>query len=116
MKTYKVYNTDYFDDLIDEVNSHSIYLNRCHMEKIIKLNSGKVWFSMISNLNIESILKYAFDKDDVDMFVKENPELASKNFLIYNPNYIVKDIESEYCVRYSPLQEYRDYRIDKILK
>lgn len=62
----------------------------------------------------EDILRNVWDKDDVNEFIKENPEALSWTFLIYKNNYRWKKGEKNYC-EYSQLIENREKNVLSIL-
>ena len=112
MKTYKVYNTAHFDKNTG-VTSDSVFLTeKCRNDYISEFSD--TWTSFSDDWSIDEIVKYVYSKEDVDIFVEENPETAIKTFSIWNKNY--NKNSRDYFIQYIPIEEIRDYKIGEILK
>lgn len=111
-KTYPVYNFDFFDESIEENNAaFSVLSKESKIQAEEESNNGyEHWFSGVSNLQLDKILKYVWSKHDVDNFIKEFPECGNEIFNIYTDNY-----EEYKPIKYCPIQENRENIINQIL-
>ncbi len=119
MKTYKVYNFDFFDESIEENNSAFTVLSLKSKEEAEKMESDNdvnrtyCWFSGTSQMTIENICKYVWSKEDIDNFVEDNPECALETYNIHN---IDSSVEyRNWCIKYTPIQYRRDLLIEQII-
>ena len=86
MKTYVIHNYDFYDESIEENNSAFSTLTKKWGDYELKLNDENgwsTWESGYSSLNINQILSHIWSKEDVDLFVEENPECSYETFTIY---------------------------------
>jgi len=109
MRLYKLYVYEFFDESIGENNSYF----QCLTKRFGTENeTPDCWLGHISELEISKILKYCWWKEDVDIFVKENPECKGLHFTIYREERIVGEKNWE---TYCPLQTKRDNLINELL-
>lgn len=108
---YSVYNLESFDESIEENNAYGQCLSKKYAERLQEDSRGDIWIGSISTVDIEKILEYYWEKDDVNNFIKENPEVASQTFIIcrWDKN-SHKDKYYEYC----PIKEKRNLKISKL--
>jgi len=110
MKEYYVYLLYHHDDSIDEGNAVGECLSRKAAEEQEKYGT---WVEDMTKISIEKILEQVWDKDDVDEFVKVNPEAIKYSFLIYSDERWVYGKKN--YLEYSPLSETRDEKLKLIL-
>ena len=119
MKTYTVYNYDYFDESIEESNSAYCTLTEKWGNEGLK-ECQDTWASGTSQMTIKQILSHIWGKEDVDLFVYDNPECNSETFTIYKI-YTQEDYFSDLefsrgnYMKYCPLQERRDKILNELL-
>jgi len=63
-------------------------------------------------MDLEKISKYCWSREDVDLFVEENPECKSHIFTIWREN---RNFGERNWEKYCPLQENRDTKIHQII-
>lgn len=108
MKYYKIYEYCFYNESIGEDNTYRQVLTKSYGDmKYFPTNNN---FQL--NVTIDKILKCCWYKEDVDIFVKENPECKGIDFTIWkeNRNFGEKNWET-YC----PLQTIRDNIINELL-
>ncbi len=111
MGKYLVWVLHFYDEAIEENNVAGNCLSRKCAEEQEKHGS---WIHDRYIYNKEGILGDVWDKEDVNEFVKENPESISWTFLIFKDNYRWKKGEKNYY-EYCPLKEQRDKKLKKLL-
>jgi hypothetical protein len=110
-KIYPIYNFDHFDESIEENNSAFSVLSK-KSKKIAIEQEEDCWFSGVSQMKIEDILRYCWDKEDVDNFIEEYPECSTETFKIYDESHKFSYIN---YINYCPIQEKRENLINQII-
>ena len=108
-KKYQTYLYLFFDESIEEENTS----HQCLTKTFGESNSyNGSWLGYCPEMVISQILDTCWCKEDVDLFVKENPECKSLTFSIWkeNRNWGEKNWE-HYC----PLTEQRDKLLKELL-
>jgi hypothetical protein len=70
------------------------------------------WLGHKPSLDISRILTYRWQKEDVDIFVKKNPECIGLNFKIWKER---MNILGKNWLEYCPLIEQRESLINEII-
>lgn len=111
MKKYKTYLYYHFDESIEEENTYAQTLTRKFGNRMEKQSNQQCWLGSIIDSDISRILKTCWSKEDVDLFVEENPECRSLTFSIRNYDRVFEKNWMEYC----PLSEKRDSILNEII-
>ena len=107
MDLYPIYDFDYFDQAIGENNSYASVLSKKYRDLMVEKSDGTYWQTSGHKSPIDSIIKYSWDKDDIDSFIDEYPECIKYTFFVYSDG-IHKS--------YNPLQEKRDKILNDLIK
>ena len=109
-KTYQVVNLMYWDDVEQDDNVDCTSLSdeytklKCTDETDFypdqNMYIGKLRYFYMT---LDKILKYIYDKDNVDMFCKNNPKCYGKTFRIWNWDWDVTKNNS--VIDYKPVKK-----------
>jgi hypothetical protein len=106
-KTYILYSIEYYDENIGDNNVASNVLSLRYAN--MQCTDDKYWIGGIYQSRLEDILKFEWDKEDVDFFAQEHPEVANCTFKA-----VVYDSDSGYgytTISYVP----RKWKIQNII-
>jgi hypothetical protein len=56
-------------------------------------------------MTLKSIKKYVFDKENIDLFCKNNIECYGEEFNIWNPDSSLDILRSEMIIKYKPIKD-----------
>ena len=108
-KFYKTYLYFFYDEYIEEENTSHQTLTKSYGDKTER---DGCWLGNCLNLNISEILNTCWSKEDVDIFVKENPECKSNTFTIWRERIKIGEKNWEY---YCPLVENREILLNELI-
>jgi hypothetical protein len=110
MKNYKIYNYAYDSPVED---SYFFCLTKKHGDHQEEIGGGRCWYIGRSELTIKQIIKNTWDREDLDIFLQENPECEPETFMVYKKynEYDGKLNYNEYCL----LKEKREKAIKELL-
>jgi hypothetical protein len=109
MKTYKTYLYFFYDESIGEENTSHQTLTKSYGEET---ETNGCWLGHCPHLTISQILNTCWSKEDVDIFVKENPECRNITFSIWREERKWGEKNWEH---YCPLVEQRDKLLKELL-
>ncbi len=106
-KYYTIYCFEYHDESIDETNAAFNVLTKYMKDQCVREHDVNLsWFSHTLDLKIDDILRYTWDKEDIDIFLTENPECYEFEFWTWI-NY-----KSQ---KYKSIIGIREHKLNKIL-
>ena len=112
MKKYKTYLYFHFDESIEEENTYGVTLTKKFGNRMVEESNQQCWLGHIIDTDMSTILKTCWSKEDVDLFVEDNPECSSLTFCVWKRDRNFRERNwREYC----PLSEKRDLILNEII-